>query len=95
VRLLPARVFCDLDGVDELTGEFEVVGPGDARKIRCEEPRGSQPGVSPADIARQVPEAPVRCRFPVMTDDHRCPARPFTALRTSMTESMSSRFRRR
>jgi len=48
-----AGVLC-LDGVDELAGELEVVGPGDARKIRCEEPGGARLGVSALDVVCQV-----------------------------------------
>ena len=83
-----------MDGVDELAGELEVVSPADPRQIGGVEPSGAWLSISPMDVASQVPEPPVRLRFPLMPNDHRCPARRFTALRTSMTESRSSRFSR-
>ena len=84
-----------LDGVDQRAGELEVVFPADPRQIGGVEPRGAWLGLSAPDVARQVSEPPVRRRFALMPDDHRCPARRFTARRTLMRESTSSRFSRR
>ena len=45
-----------LDGVDELAGELEVVFPGDPRQIGGVEPCGARLGLSPLDVAGQVPK---------------------------------------
>ena len=90
----PGAGVLDLDRVDELAGELQVVFPADPRQIGGVEPRGARLGLSAPDVARQVPETPVRYRFALMPDDQRCPASRFTARRTLMTESMSSRFSR-
>jgi hypothetical protein len=84
-----AGVLC-LDGVDELTGELEVVLAADPRQIGRVKPSGAGLGVSSLDVACEVSEPPVRCRLPLVPDDHRCPTRRFTARWTSMTDSMSS-----
>ena len=57
-------------------------------------PSGAWLGVSPADVACRMSEPFVRYRFPLVADDHRCPAKRFTARRTSTTEPMSSRLSR-
>ena len=83
-----------LDGIDELAGELEVVSSADSRQVGGVEPSGTWLGGSPLDVAGQVSEPLVRYRFALVPNDHRRPAKRFTALRTFMRESMSSRFRR-
>jgi len=83
-----------LDGVDECTRELEVISSADLWKIGGVEPSGARLGASPLDVTRKVTEASIRSGFAMMSDDHRCPAKRLTARRTSMTESMSSRFSR-
>ena len=74
--------------------ELKIVCPCDSRQIRSQEPSGARLSVSATYVARELPETLVRCRLSLMPDDHRCPAKRFTARRTSTIESMSSRFSR-
>ena len=84
-----------LDRLDERTRKLDVVSSADAWQIGGVKPGGARLGASPVNIARKVTEASIRSAFALVPDDHRCPARRFTARRTSMTESMSSTFSRR
>ena len=84
-----------LDRLDERTCKLEVVSSADAWQIGRMKPGGAGRGAPPVNVARKVTEASIRNAFALVPDDHRCPAKRFTARRTFMTESMSARFSRR
>jgi hypothetical protein len=80
-------------GLDELAGELEVFRAGNARKIGGQEPRRPRLVASTPNVVRELAKAFVRRRGALVPDDHRCPARRFTARLTWMMESQSSRFK--
>ncbi len=84
-----------LDRLDECARKLEVVFSAHPRQIGREEPGGAHLGASAPNVTRELTEALVRYRFPLVPDDHCCPAKRVTARRTAMTESMSARFSRR
>ena len=83
-----------LDGVDERTRKLEVISSADAWQIGGVKPGSARLGASPLNVAREITEASIRRALSLVPDDHRCPAKRFTARRTSTAEWMSSRFRR-
>ncbi len=90
--LAPRPRVLRLDRFDERTRKLEVISSADAWQIGGVEPGGSRLGVSTSNVARKVTEASIRSALSLVPDDHRCPAKRFTARRTSTAESMSSRF---